>query len=94
MKHPNKANSLGRQKRCSFLTPPLPPVIGSDGVDASRHAIAADSIRLLSGASRLPSSGFTRQNLFMTPAGSCPDFAGDPQRTSQLELGANTFFAI
>jgi len=49
-------------------------------VDASRHAIAADSIRLLSGASRLPSSGFTRQNLFMTPAGSCPDFAGDPQR--------------
>jgi hypothetical protein len=38
-------------------------LISGDGVDALRHAIAADSIRLLSGASRLPSSGFTRQNL-------------------------------
>jgi hypothetical protein len=55
-------------------------------VDASRHAIAADSIRLLSGASRLPSSGFTRQNLGMTPADSCPDFAGDPQRYSRHDV--------
>ena len=38
-------------------------LICSDGVDASRHAIAADSIRLLSGASRLLSSGWNPQRV-------------------------------
>jgi len=49
--------------------------------DASRRQQrAADFIRMLLGAKRLTTSGFTCQNPFMTPSGSCPDFAGDPQR--------------